>query len=275
MCTKEVFALPCSKAFQAQILKHQPNTRAIFIIVKHLVKQWLPSGFKQTIRSAAYAWQLGVFLPYLASLRNSHAVERLGNRYGGWNIPSNSLSEEAVVYCAGCGEDITFDLAVMNRYGCDVHGIDPTPRSIDYVKATTEHVTGYHLHELGLWHEDSVVEFFEPADSQHVSHSLTNLQSTERSIKVNVVRLSSLMRQLQHDALDLLKLDIEGAETVVIDTLLSDELRVSTLCVEFDELLYPDAERIAGIKAAIARLRDAGYRLFWVEASNYTFVLDT
>ena len=33
----------------------------------------------------------------------------------------------------GCGEDISFDLGLIEMFDCDVYGFDPTPKSIDFV----------------------------------------------------------------------------------------------------------------------------------------------
>ena len=38
-------------------------------------------------------------------------LERLGTDYGGWIVPQNMhLSSDSVMYSAGVGEDISFDL---------------------------------------------------------------------------------------------------------------------------------------------------------------------
>jgi len=34
----------------------------------------------------------------------------------------------AVVYSLGIGEDISFDLALIEKYGARVHAFDPTPK---------------------------------------------------------------------------------------------------------------------------------------------------
>ena len=176
------------------------------------------------------------------------------------------------MYCVGCGEDISFDLALINAFGCVVHGVDPTPRSVEFVRKETANEARYQLHEIALWKETGELAFFEPLDSEHVSYSLTNLQNTSHSIKVPTQRLSELMSSLKHDKVSLLKLDVEGAETVIIDTLLEDDIQVDVLCVEFDELFYPTAERLASIKQTVSDLINAGYELFWIESSNFTFV---
>jgi hypothetical protein len=77
------------------------------------------------------------------------------------------------------------------------------------------------------------------------------------------------MRELGHDFLDLLKLDIEGAEHLVIDSILAEDLRIRILCVEFDQPIP-----IRRFLVTLKKLRSAGYRLVCVDRLNYTFVCD-
>lgn len=61
-------------------------------------------------------------------------MSRLGTDYGGWTIPDDLIDPAWVCYCGGVGDDISFDLAFIERFGCSVHAFDPTPSSIEYVK---------------------------------------------------------------------------------------------------------------------------------------------
>ena len=127
-------------------------------------------------------------------------------------IPATLLEESSVCYCVGVGEDITFDLALIERFGCQVFAFDPTPRAIQHVKATTSAVGSFHFYPVGLWSADGRLKFFAPQNPCHVSHSIVNLQGTTGYFEAECKRLSTIMRELEHTSLDLLKLDIEGAE---------------------------------------------------------------
>ena len=60
-------------------------------------------------------------------------MERLGTKYGGWILPTNTtLNENSIIYSAGVGEDISFDLLLQNKYNCKIFLIDPTKRSIKH-----------------------------------------------------------------------------------------------------------------------------------------------
>jgi hypothetical protein len=58
----------------------------------------------------------------------------LGSRYGGWAIPEGFLRADSIAYTVGVGEDISFDLALVNTYGCKVFAFDPTPIAVEFMR---------------------------------------------------------------------------------------------------------------------------------------------
>lgn len=195
-------------------------------------------------------------------------LERLGSDYGGWFVPPALISAASVCYCVGVGEDITFDLALMRRFGCAVHAFDPTPRAARHVAAQAGSLDRYHFQPVGLWSEDAEVKFYVPRNRQHVSHSIVNLQGTDEFFLGHCRRLSGLMAELGHARLDLLKLDVEGAEYEVLRSMLADGVLPTVLCVEFDQ---PMPFRLT--RAAVRDLRRAGYQTCCIDGWNFTFVL--
>jgi FkbM family methyltransferase len=201
-------------------------------------------------------------------------LQEIGTKYGGWVIPTQLLDSNSVCYCVGCGEDISFDLGLIDQFGCDIYAFDPTPRAIQYVNKVAADNTKYHFFALGLWDREGILDFFVPRNPTHVSHSLVNLQKTEDCIKVNVDRLSSIMAQNQHQKLDLLKLDIEGAEYKVINSIIEDRIDIEIICVEYDECFNPlDRHYKERVRESVNKLVSAGYKLVCIQSKgNYTFV---
>jgi len=227
-------------------------------------------------------------------------TERLGSTCGGWIMPENWLNEQSVCYLVGAGEDISFDLALTDKYRVRTWIIDPTPRALEHFQQWLEcHQTGqpmpcntcqgghYPLYKSGLaenivfcpvgvWNEDTTLQFFAPRNDNYVSHSLVNLQRSEKHIEVPVKKLNTLMRELGHGHIDFLKIDIEGAEYQVIDSIISDNIPIDILCIEYDETAanHLDPGYMNRIEISLQKLVNAGYRIIAKEAQchNYTLV---
>ena len=209
-------------------------------------------------------------------IRRDLPCVKLGSDYGGWTVPTGWLTRDDICYCAGVGEDITFDLGLIGAFGCHVYAIDPTPRAVEHVRKNAQDQPNFHFEQVGLWNEDTTQRFYAPANPKHVSHSVMNLQKTGTYFEAECVRVSTLLARNGHENISLLKLDIEGAEYKVLDSLLEDGIRPKILCIEFDEAYHPlDAHFIKRIRSQVARLVSAGYSAAALESRcNYTFVLE-
>ena len=104
-------------------------------------------------------------------------------------------------------------------------------------------------------------------DPSHVSHSLVNLRRTTEYFEAECKCLRTLMRELEHDHIDLLKMDIEGAEFPVLENMIGESMRPKIICVEFDQP-SPYAKTVAMCR----RLSKNGYTLLEIDAWNYTFL---
>lgn len=189
---------------------------------------------------------------------------RLGTDYGGWWVPRDVLTEGAVAYCAGVGEDISFDTALA-EHGLEVWAFDPTPRSVAFM---AEHRGSVRLEPIGWWHENTTLHFHPPSNPGHVSHSVDNLQGTSTGgFDADVQTVRTVADRLGHDRVMIVKMDIEGAEYRVVPHLLEHGPWPDVLCVEFD---YP--YRVTELRAMLAHVVDAGYAIARVDRSNVTFV---
>jgi FkbM family methyltransferase len=197
-------------------------------------------------------------------------LEKIGSGYGGWIVPTGAIRSSWTCYCAGVGEDITFDLGLIERFGCAVYAFDPTPRAVAHVQAVAAHEPRFHFLPVGLWSADTTLRFFAPRNPAHVSHSVVNLQHTKTYFDAPCRTLPSLMGELGTERIDLLKLDIEGAEHEVVRSMLEGGIRPTVVCMEIDQPVKPLA-----FWRTVRRVRRAGYALVAVDSWNLTFLSRT
>lgn len=212
-------------------------------------------------------WRIAASLLQIRLLDHRRCLRRLGSEYGGWHVPLDLLNTSSIVYSVGVGEDISFDLALIRERGCLVHAFDPTPRACEYVRRYPWLPEEFVFHPVGLWNKDGTAQFYAPRNPNHVSHSIGNIQETHRFFTATVRRLSSLMQELKHTRLDLLKMDIEGAECAVLEDMIQTGIRPSVVCVELDN------PSMAARILALASLRRAGYKMLHIEHRNITLAL--
>jgi FkbM family methyltransferase len=214
---------------------------------------------------------VGRDLFYLRQVR-AHRL-RLGRPEASWCVCPAGLGSASVFYSFGVGEDISFELALNERFGLRVEAFDPTPRSLAWIKSQSL-PPQFTLHEVGLAPWDGMAPFSPPLDPAHVSYSMVRKDSADPAVYAPVRRLATIARMLGHTRIDLLKMDIEGAEYGVLPDCLASGLVIDQILVEFHHRW--ECIGIAETKRAISLLRDRSYRIGNVSPSGceYTFVRD-
>lgn len=219
----------------------------------------------QTLRTPwrlAYALRRRALLGALrwaAPLRARPDMQRLGSGYGGWTVPAGQIDASWVCVCAGAGVDVTFDLELVERFGCTVITVDPTEESREHVASVDPEGRLRFVH-AALWREGGELRMYAAADPSHRTLSSDDLQRSGRAVTVPAVGLGDLA-----DRIDLLKLDVEGAEYELLPQV--PRVGVRVLCVE----MHPSRGVRAGVRAFRA-LRAAGYELTARHGADFTFV---
>lgn len=197
--------------------------------------------------------------------------------YGAWSVCPDQIRRNLLIYSFGVGENISWDLAMIEHFGATVHAFDPTPRSIKWVKQQT--LPGrFVLHEYGLADYDGKARFNPPENPDWVSHTMLDRPLTATSaIEVSVRCLPTIMATLNHDHVDLIKMDIEGAEYGVIANMLQMEPIVGgarQLLIEFHHR-FP-GKRMSDTQACVRSLNEKGFRCFDVSSTGeeWSFIRD-
>lgn len=178
--------------------------------------------------------------------------------FGGWSVLGDALSPESVVYSFGVGDRIDWDLELIRRFGVTVHAFDPTPGSIAWV-ARQQLPRQFVFHDYGISDFDGQLDFHPPRKAGNTHYS------QERRLKVfdprppvpgQVRRLETILRDLGHERLDVLKLDVEGSEFEALPDLIASGIAVEQLLVEI-HYHFPSRSFAEGLRL-IRRLQEFG-----------------
>lgn len=228
------------------------------------------------------------------------SLVKIGTNYGGWYVPNNmKLNYDSIVYCAGAGEDISFDLNIQSLFNCDIHIFDPTKRAKDHymeilnyyksdkkdvkfsgdiqpdylncIEKISPRMDKIYYHNIGLWNHTDIMKFYKQSNKNYVSQSLIdNMFSSEYDI-VKVDTIKNIMIQNGHSHIDLLKMDIEGAEVNTIEKMLDDHIYPTYLLVEFDLLIKRKDDKNLTKSLIEKLLRNHGYSILKNDRLNITF----
>ena len=230
-------------------------------------------------------------------------TETLGTTYGGWAVPApiqSFLNQDSVVYSAGVGEDISFDLNLQCKTGCQIYLIDPTPKAklhyeevflfysenksalpftgsvqpdyMDNIKGLSINLEKLKFIPCGLWDSAAELKFYRQSHPDYVSQSLIQGMFGESYDLVQVDSLANMMRQNGDVRIDLLKLDIEGAEVKVLNSMLDAQILPKIICVEFD-LFIKGKDEGSETQKTVERLAANNYKIISDSDLNVTFSL--
>jgi len=162
----------------------------------------------------------------------------------------------------------------MDVFDAEVFAFDPTPSAALFVRNhDLSKRPRFHFSETGLAVEDGVEGLWMPTSYSLATGSPKDPDDSEPWVQVPVEMqtLQTIMKRLGHRHIDILKMDIEGAENRVIPDMLGRDIPVDQLCFEFHGRSRSDAIRNAKQLAGV--LGKHGYAFASVSGfSELTFV---
>jgi FkbM family methyltransferase len=208
-----------------------------------------------------------------------------GNDYGGFYIcpdllcpppphhtSSDSCGKKIIVYSCGIGEDISFDIAIMKEYDCDVFAFDPTPKSIAWIKM--QNLPGnFVFAPYGISGKTKGQSLYLSNTPLDISASVYvhDYTAADDCVTVQMKSLADIAAEYHHDYIDILKMDIEGSEFDVIRNL-PQNIVFGQIVVEFHERFLNNGKKI--LKEMFKILKKKGYNCFAVSehGDEYSFI---
>ena len=185
------------------------------------------------------------------------------------------LSADSVVIDAGCSYQADFSLCLMERHGVRAIGVDPTRKHQAALTAIAAQHRGRFSHvPWAIAAQDGTLTFHESRvnESGSLFDDHVNVLSDETTrYDVEAVSLGTLIGRLGLSRVDILKLDLEGAEYELFERLTARDLQpFRQLFVEFHHHAVRHVD-VADTRRLVKRVADFGFRTISVDDHNYLF----
>ena len=196
----------------------------------------------------------------------------------GWHYIPELLDAKSVVYSLGVGDSIDLDMDLIHLYSLTVHAFDPTPYSEEWI-ASLELPRNFKFHPWAAAGEDGSLRLFRRINKRGKKSAVMWTAEGDAGdgsdfIDAPAYTIATVMKKLGHERIDLLKVDVEGAEYAILDGLADVANPPTQLLVEYHHR-FPGIgkERTA---ASIEALKKLGYRIFAISNTGREigFVLD-
>lgn len=197
-------------------------------------------------------------------------IEILGT-VDSWGVLKGSLSSTSKILSAGVGQNISFEEQIVNRYDAKIILLDPSPTGITTIKRReVQHVYNIDFRELGLAGGSGLQSFGKPDRANEGSFRKAH---SEDSLQFDCTTVRDIMTNEGIESLDLLKMDIEGFEYEVIDSILANKVKVDQICLEIHtrNSICID-QSVFDAYFLILKLCRYGYRIVYNKAMDFTFV---
>jgi FkbM family methyltransferase len=187
-----------------------------------------------------------------------------------WTFIAEKLDTQSIIYSLGVGDNIEFDLDLIDRFGVTVYAFDPTPYAREWV-AAQDLPERFVFKPWAASGEDGTLRLYRRVSRRGKRAKVMWTSEDEAGdssdfIDAPAYTVHRIMSELQHEQVDLLKMDVEGAEYNILEGLQNAVHLPKQLLVEFHH-------RFPGIgkqrtAASIKILADLGYKIFDVSETG-------
>lgn len=256
------------------------RTNFVMKILTFLLKLFLDdsddNGSYQKLRRFYFRYINGIFVKiyriikgdlFWVKVNKKFNTEMLGDRYGGYKVCLDGMNSNSIVYSCGIGENITFDKCLMERFNCNIYAFDPTEMAAKFIQESDINESKFFFNRVGIAGCSGKIILYgnektytcDGSSSIFASKNGNNISETV----VEAKSISDIMKENNHDVIDILKMDIEGSEYEVIPDVVNN-CRVKQMTLEFHSRLIDIKPRYANAKI-LKMLKKAG----WVCIYNY------
>ena len=187
----------------------------------------------------------------------------------------NNFDENSVIVDIGTGYNADFSQDMILKYHLKCYGFDPTRKHAAPLKIIESQSDGKFIYKpLALSSKEGVAEFHESEDNVSGSFSLDHVNVKRdriNSYTVKVVTIESLFKILSVNFISLIKMDVEGEEYSIINSLPKSVAdKIGQFIIEFHHHCI-DKYSIFNTLNAVKKMSSLGFVHYSEDGINYLF----
>jgi len=187
----------------------------------------------------------------------------------------DSFTENSKIIDVGCGYEADFSVHLIEKYNLKSFGVDPTQKHISSLKEISKKTENKFSHlQLAVSSRCGTIIFNETQqnESGSIFEDHCNIFNDEiKNYEVESVTIGELIKRIDVDKIEILKLDIEGAEYDLLSKVTKEELNaVNQLYVEFHHRVVK-RYTANDTKTIVERINLLGFKSYSLDNINYLF----
>lgn len=169
------------------------------------------------------------------------------------------LNTESIVFDLGAYQG-EWSSKIFNRYACNIYAFEPLKKFCKQVEQRFQMNPKIQVFNFGLGSLDEEIHISLDQDASSI------FKASGEGEKITIVRASDFINQHKVSKIDLMKINIEGAEYDLLDHLIEEGLitQIQNIQVQFHDFV-PDAEkRMEDIQALLSKTHRLSYQYQFV-----------
>ena len=233
---------------------------------KLLIHLWLYSKYPNKLRE-----------DIIKCLTKSKAISLGIQSYPPNYIYFKMFGKNSNVIDIGCGFKAELSCHLIDKFGLTSYGVDPTKKHKAFHKEIEDKYAGRFRHvEVAVSSENGECIFHETQDNESgslLSDHQNILHDKVITYPVVTKNIQTLISDLNLQQVDLLKIDIEGAEYELLGNATEETFKhVKQLFVEFHHHAFKKFKR-KHTRQIVTHMKKMGFSAFTRDGNNYLFYL--
>lgn len=182
------------------------------------------------------------------------------------------LNTNSIVVDVGCADDPDYSEHIINTHGCKCYGVDPTKKHFNALSIVENKYKGLFFHlPFAVVNQSGKIYFHESVEnaSGSILNDHVNIKKDEVvTYEVEALSITDLKNRIG-SKIDILKLDLEGAEFGLIENLNKEDLvDIDQIFIEFHHHSI-DRYKLEDTTRLVNKLESFGFSSFSLDGVNF------